>query len=302
MSRTVIFHYHLFKNAGTSVDHILKDNFGERWVTREFDVKAPKVHAQEVAQWIQDNPDALAFSSHTAELPPPAIDGVTVLPLIYVRHPIDRIASAYSFEHKQGGNGFGAVLARNTTLGGYAEVRLSMVRDRQCRNFQVARFSRMFLDSPGTELEHALKAGLTLPFIGIVEDFAGSMQRMEEFLKPYFPEFRTRHVAANVSRDVNLGLADRIAALRAELGDRMFNMLENANAEDLTLYSVVTDRFFGPEVPSETSTHAPEVETAAAQPAAEEATADSDSQSAAPMDPFAAPAEDPPAPTATPAA
>ena len=36
-SRTIILHYHLFKNAGTSIDAILKDNFDEKWVTREFE-------------------------------------------------------------------------------------------------------------------------------------------------------------------------------------------------------------------------------------------------------------------------
>jgi hypothetical protein len=34
--RTIILHYHLFKNAGTSVDAILKRNFGDKWVTSEF--------------------------------------------------------------------------------------------------------------------------------------------------------------------------------------------------------------------------------------------------------------------------
>jgi hypothetical protein len=59
-----------------------------------------------------------------------------VLPVIFVRHPIDRIMSAYSFESKQTSESFGAVLARNTTLGGNIETRLSMPNDTQCRNFQ----------------------------------------------------------------------------------------------------------------------------------------------------------------------
>jgi hypothetical protein len=31
--RKVVIHYHLFKNAGTSVDRMLKEIYGERWVT-----------------------------------------------------------------------------------------------------------------------------------------------------------------------------------------------------------------------------------------------------------------------------
>ena len=109
--RKIILHYHLFKNAGTSVDQVLQQNFGSRWVTREFQHRGnPAVHRKEVAEWIVAHPDACAFSSHTLELPPPQIDGVEILPVIFIRHPIDRIVSAYSFERRQGGDGFGSVV------------------------------------------------------------------------------------------------------------------------------------------------------------------------------------------------
>ncbi|NDY93374.1 sulfotransferase family 2 domain-containing protein [Ideonella livida] len=252
MSRTVIFHYHLFKNAGTSVDQVLKENFGERWVTREFTNKPAKLHAQEVAQWVQDNPEALAFSSHTAELPLPEVEGVEFIPVIYVRQPLDRIASAYAFETKQGGAGFGAVLARNTSLAGYVEVRLSMPRDRQCRNFQSSRFARMFAAEGGTEREQALKAAQALPFIGVVEDFAGSMNRLEALLKPHFPDFKVRHVAANVSRDLSLGMDERLAQLRQKLGDAVFEQVRAANEDDEALYQAVCARFLTPaEAPAQ---------------------------------------------------
>src|SRR3546814_7801728 len=97
--RTVVLHYHLFKNAGTSLDKVLQENFGEKWVTREFPRRSnPVVHVREVAEWIMGNPEAVAFSSHTAELPPPVLPGIRVIPLIFIRHPIDRIASR-SEEH-----------------------------------------------------------------------------------------------------------------------------------------------------------------------------------------------------------
>ncbi|WOD06199.1 hypothetical protein [Marinomonas sp. GJ51-6] len=106
--KTVILHYHLFKNAGTSLDAAFKENFsveqGE-WVTREFSAQ-PAKNREELKQWIIDNPQAKCFSSHTAIFPVPHIDGINIIPVIFYRHPIDRIASAYSFEKKQGGNGF----------------------------------------------------------------------------------------------------------------------------------------------------------------------------------------------------
>jgi len=169
--RKLILHYHLFKNAGTSVDELLKRSFGSRWVTREFNGGGPAAHRAELARWLQEERDAVAFSSHTAQLPPPAAAGVECFPLIFVRHPIDRIASAYAFETKHGGSGFGAVLARNTTLAGYIEVRLSLGHDRQCRNFHVARLAQMFPATDGDERARAMKALDALPFVGLVEAF-----------------------------------------------------------------------------------------------------------------------------------
>jgi hypothetical protein len=71
---TVILHYHLFKNAGTSLDVAFKDNFSEEqgeWVTREFPAQLNE-NREKVKQWIIDNPQARCFSSHTAILPPPS--------------------------------------------------------------------------------------------------------------------------------------------------------------------------------------------------------------------------------------
>ncbi len=59
--RTIILHYHLFKNAGTSVDAILQRNFPGRWVTREFPI-AGENNTALVEDWIRETPDAIAYS------------------------------------------------------------------------------------------------------------------------------------------------------------------------------------------------------------------------------------------------
>lgn len=241
--RKLILHYHLFKNAGTSVDELLKRSFGNRWVTREFNGGGPAAHRAELARWLQDDGDALAFSSHTAQLPPPALPGVSCFPLLFVRHPIDRIASAYAFETQQGGGGFGAVLARRTTLAGYIEVRLSLGHDRQCRNFHVARLAQMFPAADGDELARAMKALDALPFVGLVEAFDASVQRMADWLRPHFPAFQAVTVAKNVTRGLGTPLADKLAALRQEIGDALWAQLLEANRDDLVVYEAVAARY-----------------------------------------------------------
>jgi hypothetical protein len=241
--RKVILHHHLFKNAGTSVDELLRDCFGSRWVTREFEPRAnPTPHRREVAEWIRAHPQAVAFSSHTVELPPPVMGQVDILPVIFIRHPIDRIASAYAFERKQGGNGFGSVLARHTTLAGYVEVRLSMGRDRQCRNFHVGRFAPMFPAAEGTEFERASKAVATLPFVGVVEEFERSMLLLQSLVQADMPEFVARSVHANVSRKSTASLDERLERLRADVGEDCYSALLAHNADDLRLHQQALER------------------------------------------------------------
>lgn len=184
-NRKVILHYHLFKNAGTSLDAALKEAFGkENWITKEFP-NNPKLNKDSVKQWIVDNPEVVCFSSHTAFLPPPKIEGVDIFPIIFLRNPIDRIISAYNFERKQNAATFGSTLARNTTLEGYIETRLSIPNDRQCRNFHTHRLAMMYPENEGEELTRAKKAIRELPFVGLVEEFDKSISDLNQKLNDF---------------------------------------------------------------------------------------------------------------------
>ncbi len=113
--RTVVLHYHLFKNAGTSLDEILKRNFGARWVTREFSMTGGD-NSAELAKWITEEEDAVAFSTHTGIGPVPEVPGVRIVTIMLLRDPISRIRSAYRFERSQRADTFGARLAKETDL------------------------------------------------------------------------------------------------------------------------------------------------------------------------------------------
>jgi hypothetical protein len=240
--RKVVLHYHLFKNAGTSLDALLQEQFPGGWLTREFPGQKDE-NARLLGEWIAGEPGAVVFSSHTAQLPPPTVPGVTVLPVIFVRHPLDRIASAYAFERGQDVPGFGATLARNTTLAGYVETRLSMGGDRQCRNFHTHRLAAMYPGTADDELERALRAVTELPFVGIVEDFAGSLARMQGWLgREGFTGLRLEPVERNVSRGRSAPHPDRLDRLAEDLGPWVHEMLVEANRDDLALYDAVAAR------------------------------------------------------------
>jgi hypothetical protein len=79
--RTIILHYHLFKNAGTSVDHVLRQNFPSAWVSQEFPGKGGN-NTADVSHWITSSPQTIAFSSHTMQGPIPEIQGIQIVPVI----------------------------------------------------------------------------------------------------------------------------------------------------------------------------------------------------------------------------
>ncbi|MDO3381866.1 sulfotransferase family 2 domain-containing protein [Gilvimarinus algae] len=235
--RKIIFHYHLFKNAGTSLDSQLKKNVSEnQWVTREFP-GPPEANRKKVSEWLKEEPSAQVFSSHTACFPPPKMSGVRVLPIIFIRHPIDRLASIYAFERKQGTDNFGAVLARNTNFSGYIESRLAIPRDRLCRNFHTERLAMMYAPKVGSEMVRAEKALAELPFVGVVDRFDASLVRLERWLHAEgFADFQLEAVKENVSRDGEKTLAERLEDIRQEVGDTVYQKLLDANEDDLILY------------------------------------------------------------------
>jgi hypothetical protein len=242
--RTVILHYHLFKNAGTSLDTAFKDNFIEdkgEWVTKEFPAHKP-TNNEQVKKWIVENPQAKCFSSHTALFPVPVIENVRVIPVLFIRNPIDRIASAYSFEVKQGGDGFGAVLARNTNLSGYIETRLALVNDRQCRNFHAQRLATMFNTTYGDESKRAKMALEALPFVGIVEKFSDSLVELETLLiSEGFDDINLQPVERNVSRNIKKSLDEKMKELHDLIDEEVFLKLLQANELDNYLYSRVVE-------------------------------------------------------------
>ena len=85
--RTVILHYHFFKNAGSSLDKILQKNFNSKFLTKEFpNTKNINDITEEVCNWIKENPDNIVFSTHSS-FPLPVTDNVNIISICFLRDP-----------------------------------------------------------------------------------------------------------------------------------------------------------------------------------------------------------------------
>jgi len=244
MDRVILFHFHLFKNAGTSIDAILEKNFKDKFVKREFNFYPYQKNIQEVINWIKEEKDKIAFSSHTARLSnfkSLEQEGIKLIPIIFVRHPIIRIQSAYLFEREKQRNinTLATAIARNTNLKGYIEIRWHLPNDHQCANFHVHRFSDMFYEEEGDILTKALKALNELPFVGLVERFEDSIKRLENLVKEYFPKFEAEVILKNVQIDPKVSIEDRLKQIKQKVGNKFYSMLLEKNKEDLIFWEEV---------------------------------------------------------------
>jgi hypothetical protein len=240
--RNLIIHYHLFKNAGSSVDVILKQNFGNRWIKFEGDGK--KITSEELEKFILERPEIQAISSHTANLPLPVIEGVNIFPIIFLRNPLDRIRSIYDFEKRQTEVTDGSVMAKKSTLAEYIEWRLNRLGDLAIQNFQTLRFAMGYfnLNNPLvlSNLEKAKFVASSLPFVGIVENFDESIQllvnKLEELeIKIEVPE----KVHANKSA-VSDNIENRLEELKNMIGEELFARITEENEDDIKLLKSVT--------------------------------------------------------------
>ena len=225
--RTVILHYHFFKNAGSSLDKILQKNFNSRFLTKEFpNAKNINDKTEEVCNWIKENPDNIVFSTHSS-FPLPVVDNVNIISVCFLRDPIDRIKSAYKFERKQDAKNFSADLAKNVDFNEYVRVLLKKQGEGgQCSNFQTYKLSQI-VTMHNNALTNASEALSRITFVGLVEEFDKSMKVLSNKLKNHFPDFVYEYNHSNKSSSIPI-----------EIPEDLYQILIDFNQYDLELLKI----------------------------------------------------------------
>jgi hypothetical protein len=241
--RQVIIHYHIFKNAGSTFDSMLRKTFGARWANHDKDQPAAYISAEELAAYIQAHPELLAVSSHHAVLPVPAIPGVEVIPALFLRHPLDRVRSVYDFERRQGLESGpvskGAEHAARLSFADYLRWRLDATQNGVVHNFQAVRmihdrrYHRHSLKD--SDFDRAWERVQALPFFGLVEQFDASVGLISTLLQGRGIGLATSYVPRNQSKREGT-LEERLHRMRQELGEPLWQELQDRNRRDLQLY------------------------------------------------------------------
>jgi hypothetical protein len=219
----------------------LRKNFGEAWAQLEFRPPNECDQQSELLEFILSHPKVQAISTHTLMIPVPWIEAVDILPLLFVRHPIDRLVSAYNFERFQDANTVGANLAKETDFAEYISTRLANVYDRSFRNFQAYRLAILAPEGHSEEIR-AFKMLETLPFIGVVDYFSASMLEFVRVARPYFPSIFTIDTWENLTQQGSI--QSRLDSIHDDWGDELIHLIVENNLVDFAVYNSVKERYW----------------------------------------------------------
>jgi hypothetical protein len=195
--RSIIIHYHIYKNAGTSVDSLLAASFAGRTGSIEGLHPWSVLGPEDILKYVLEN-EFKALSTHSARKPLLAHPELSIFPIFFLRHPLVRISSVYEFERRAEFDTPGTVMARKVSFAEYVRWRLEDGVSPIMRNFHTLFLSDAQLTVPDprcarADITHFAQAKQILEsvqYFGIVEEFEKSVLMMQKWLEPYFPEIK----------------------------------------------------------------------------------------------------------------
>jgi hypothetical protein len=234
--RCVLLHYHIFKNAGSTIEEIFERSFGKAFSRIETPDREGLVSDQDLLEFLAQNRSTKAISSHQIRYPTPRFPGFLFLDVVLLRDPIDRIRSIYDFYHLRPATGDPLSELAQGSLGDFVA---GLVEQQQLyiKNVQVNQLACAG-DSDEPEERDFLIAEERIrhaAFLGVVDCFNKSMAAGEHRLQTVFPELDCAQLAENVTGGMEGDLADRITKVRAACHKSAYAELLRLNALDMRL-------------------------------------------------------------------
>lgn len=236
--RFLILHYHIFKNAGTTVVNLLQKSFPQSFARFEGDGRNAHLSAAELLAFVHEHPELQAISSHHLRYPRPRAPGFVFFDLLFLRDPIDRLGSIYTFfqqgvptddplsqlAHQADLRGFfGELLEKHPHIANNPQVNMLAGDGAYTRP-----------PSPA-DLARATETMLDAAWLGVVDCFHESLVAGQYFWHPAFPNLDIAAAPANVTCARGNTLAGRRAEFERACGPHLYRELAGLNELDLEL-------------------------------------------------------------------
>ncbi len=225
--RLVLLHYHIFKNAGSTIEDALDDTFGGAFGRLEEPGAGHVISREALVRHLDAHAQLRALSSHQTRYPLPVAKDYLFFDICFLRDPLDRVRSYYDyFRQRPNPDDPVSDLANARGLGDFVEAMLRdyslLVRDNQVNLLACGGDS----DEPGErDLEVAIRRVKAASFLGVVDLFAESVAAGIGRLRAAFPRLRFARPAANVSKGMVGSVTERAEALRAACRPSVFEAL-----------------------------------------------------------------------------
>jgi len=240
VKRSVCVHFHIFKNAGSTVDWAFERKLGRAFRTVDGAAPGDRLGADAIENFLRKHPATRYLSSHQFRFPLPVMKRTLFLPILFIRHPIDRALSIYAFEKRQGGITPGSRKAEQTTPAEYTRWRLDQGAVAVLADFQTSVLSFEAGEAPGRPIEpadvrRAERNLASCAVVGVVERLDESLVCAEHALEPHFKDIDLAYVPQNVTRGRPATIEDRLELGRATLGSSLMDELTERNGNDTHL-------------------------------------------------------------------
>ncbi len=243
--RYIITHGHIFKNAGTTFDSALERAFGKDFCDHRDDKSMLQGRANYLTQFILDNPDMKALSSHHLCNPLPVSETFQCIPVYFVRNPIERVLSVYNFERKQKRGSKGAEMASRSTLEEYVRWRMTPEAPKVIFDYQTSYIGKTVNLQPGDKVcSEIFKRALDIiaseiALVGVVERFDDSFQCISKKLLKYFPDYEFTYKKKNVAN--RSSMEDKYHMAVHKLGPVLADVI-SGNVFDAALHKVANEK------------------------------------------------------------
>jgi len=237
--KPVLLHYHIFKNAGTTIDWILEKNF--RNLLRFDDFTNPRATQtpEKLLQFIKGK-EFDAITSHQLRFPIPESSIFLFIPLIFIRHPVDRSFSIHAFEKRNQADYYYSNMAKKLDLKGFIQFNLNS-EFKAMRNSQTRFLSKQnnLDDLENHDLDIA-KMRLEQCNFGVVDMMDKSLVLIENNLKNNFPRVDFSYKKLNISRFGSM--QENLEKEEKEVGKELMIQIKNENLYDFELYEFAKKR------------------------------------------------------------
>ena len=235
--RLVLLHYHILKNAGTTLESILARSFRDKYCAIDEDERDAHFPNASLLSLVSRNPHLKAISSHQIRYPVPTVPGLVFFDLCFLRDPIDRIRSTYDYFREKSAAGDPVSHYANELPLGEFIARLIQEMPWYVNDVQVNILSNGVVnDCPRKEdLDRAIARLMRMSFPGVVDCFTESLVAGQHFLQPIFPELDCTASALNVSSGSGSAMTERITRVKEACSHKVFADLLGLSAMDFDL-------------------------------------------------------------------